>query len=155
MRALKRDEINGFKDVRLVVDGESVLVGVWKAWDTAQEQGLDLILVSDTADPPVVRVGDFKKLEYERVKKLSQNRKPKVETKEIQLRINISDHDFETKMKAAEKFLTKKHRVKIVVRLKGREKAVPQRATELLDRVAGRLNCKVTRIPNGMLLEPV
>ena len=119
------------------------------AWKRAEEQGLDLVLVSSAdAKPPVVRIQDYKKLQYEKKKRQKGNR-TKVETKEIQLKINISDHDLQTKVNNINKFISKGNKVKMVVRLKGRERDNPQRAHELLEKVFElvEVECKKTKLP--------
>ena len=73
------------RNVRLVGEGLNDIVPVLDAWRKAEDEGLDLVLVSaPDATPPVVRIQDFKKLQYEKKKKMRQN-KHKVELKEIQL----------------------------------------------------------------------
>ncbi len=117
----------------------------------AEEQGLDLVIVSDKSDPPVVRIQDFKKLEYEK-KKARAKQSRTSELKEIQLKVNISDHDLQTKINAIKKFLERGDKVKLSVRLKGRERETPERATALIKKVEASVECKVSRLPGPMTI---
>lgn len=146
MEILEKTDLRKFEEVRLVGDNANEIVNIMDAWHRAEDNGLNLVLVSDQARPPVVRIQDFRKLEYERKKaRKAQKKSSSSALKEIQFKINISDHDLDTKLNKAKKFLEKGDKVKIVVRLKGRERDNPQRAWELIDRVAESLPCKVTK----------
>ncbi len=137
MKVLERADIRTMGDVRLVHNDLNKIVPVMEAWRLAETEGLNLVQVSpDDATPVVVRVQDFKKIMFERKKaKSAQKKKRRSELKEIQLKANISDHDLQTKVKNIDKFLERGDKVKIVVRLKGRERDNPQRAFDLLDKV--------------------
>lgn len=135
MKVLERADLRMMKEVRLVGEGRNDIVQALEALRLAEEEGLDLVLVSaPEAIPPVVRIEDFKKLQYEKKKKLKANRQTS-DLKEIQLKANITDHDLHTKVSAIEKFLGRGDKVKVVVRLKGRERDNPQRAHDLVERV--------------------
>jgi translation initiation factor IF-3 len=141
LRVLEYNDIKSIPQVRLVqASGENVIVPTSTAWREAQDVGLDLIMVSDEATvPPVVRIMDFKKIQFEKKKAKTQNKvvkKHKSELKEIQLKTNISDHDLGTKVNAIDRFLERGDKVKVVIRLKGRERENPQRAMDLLEKVA-------------------
>jgi translation initiation factor IF-3 len=135
--------------VRLVGEEYNEIVPTEVAIRQADELGLDLVIVSDKSDPPVVRIQDFKKLEYEK-KKARQGKTKSSELKEIQLKINISDHDLQTKINAIKKFLERGDKVKLMVRLKGREREAPERAQQLIQRVVDVVPCKVSRVPGPM-----
>lgn len=111
-----------FTEVRII---EGLASGVYRTSDAlreAREIGLDLILISETANPPVCKVLDFTKFLYQekqREKEL-KDRQSKVVVKEIQLSPNIGEHDYETKKKHAIKFLEKGNKVKVSVLFKGR-----------------------------------
>ena len=137
--------------VRLVGEGSNEVVPTEFAIRQAEEQGLDLVIVSDKSDPPVVRIQDFKKLEYEK-KKAKAKQARSSELKEIQLKVNISDHDLQTKINAIKKFLERGDKVKLSVRLKGRERETPERASALLKKVSESVECKVSRIPGPMTI---
>lgn len=156
MDVLTRALARSFPKVRLVGEGSNEIVPTEFALRQADEQGLDLVIVSDKSDPPVVRIQDFKKLEYEK-KKAKKKQAPSSELKEIQLKVNISDHDLETKISAMRRFLERGDKVKVTVRLKGRERESPQRAQELINRVSKAVECRVSRLPGPMtiaILEP-
>ena len=156
MDVLTRALARSFPKVRLVGDSTNEIVPTEMALRLADEQGLDLVIVSDKSDPPVVRIQDFKKLEYEK-KKAKKKQATSSELKEIQLKVNISGHDLDTKINAIRRFLERGDKVKVTVRLKGRERESPQRAQELINRVSGAVECRVSRLPGPMtiaILEP-
>ncbi|MBC7529988.1 MAG: translation initiation factor IF-3 [Oligoflexus sp.] len=159
MKVLERSDIRTMKEVRLVGEGRNDIVQAMEALRIAEEEGLNLVLVSaPEAIPPVVRIEDFKKLQYEKKKKQKQNRQTS-DLKEIQLKANITDHDLSTKVNAIEKFLTRGDKVKVVVRLKGRERDNPQRAHDLVERVITTVSVpmKAHKIPGPIataILEP-
>lgn len=157
MDILTRAMARSVPRVRLVGENTNEVVPTEFALRQADEAGLDLVIVSDKSDPPVVRIQDFKKLEYEK-KKAKQKQSRTSELKEIQLKINISEHDLETKMSAIKRFLERGDKVKLTVRLKGRERENPERAKQLIARVAQRVECKLSTVPGPMsiaILEPL
>jgi len=158
LEILSRAAMRNFNKVRLVGEGINEIVDGIQAFDKADELGLDLVLVSDETQPPVVRIQDFRKIEYEKKKaKKQQKQTKKIELKEVRFMANISDHDFETKAKRIQSFLEKGHKVKISVRLKGRERDTPERARAIIDRVEKAVPCKLSRVPGPMataILEP-
>lgn len=155
MEILSRSEALALKKVRLVFDGENDIVPAETAWEKSEDLGLDLVLVSNETTPPVVRIQDFKKIEYE--KKKARKATKKIEVKELRFMANISDHDFQTKVNKINQFLEKGNKVKITVRLKGREREMPERAQAVIDRVENSVECKLSRVPGPMataILEP-
>jgi translation initiation factor IF-3 len=113
--------------VRLV-DAEGEMVGVVSLRDAlfaAEEAGLDLVEVSPNADPPVCKILDYGKYKYEAQKKANEARKKQkiIEVKEIKLRPNIDEHDYDIKMKAMRRFLEEGDKVKVTMRFRGREMA--------------------------------
>ena len=106
------------------------------ALDTARREGQDLVEVAPDASPPVCRVMDYGKYEYEQsVKARSSKKRSGGGTKEMKYRPNIGDHDFETKTRKVASFLEKGNKVKVTVRLRGRERSMPHLAREVVDRV--------------------
>lgn len=101
------------------------IVRLEEAKRIAADQGLDLVEVSPTAKPPVVKVIDFGKYKYDQQKKANETKKKQaqVSLKEIQFRPNIEAHDLETKLKRAEKFIGQGDKVKMVMQFRGREMA--------------------------------
>lgn len=159
MKVLERSDLRNMREVRLVGEGTNAIVPVMEAWKKAEDEGLDLVLVSgEDAVPPVVRIQDFKKLQYEKKKKQRQT-KHKSDLKEIQLKANISEHDLQTKVNNIDRFLERGDKVKVIVRLKGRERDNPQRAHDLINKVAESISvsCKLNRVPGPIaiaILEP-
>lgn len=128
--------------VRLV--GDNVEVGVYSIQDAirmAQDQQLDLVEISPTADPPVCKIIDYNKFLYEKKKKeKEQKAKSKTsEVKEIRFTPNTDDHDFDFKAKHAEKFLKEGNKVKAYVQFKGRAIQFKERGELLLLKFAERL----------------
>ncbi|MCW3846051.1 translation initiation factor IF-3 [Sphingomonas sp. LB-2] len=123
-----------------VIDHEGENLGVMytrEAIEQAQELGLDLVEVSPNADPPVAKFLDVGKFKYEAQKKANLARKSQKtqEIKEIKMRPNIDDHDYDTKMKAIHKFLGEGDKVKVTLRFRGRELSHGQLGMALLKRV--------------------
>lgn len=151
MDILTRAMARSVPKVRLVGEGTNEIVPTEFALRQADDVGLDLVIVSDKSDPPVVRIQDYKKLEYEK-KKAKKKQAHSSELKEIQLKVNISDHDLQTKIGAIKRFLERGDKVKVSVRLKGRERESPERAQALIQKVSEQVECKVSRIPGPMTI---
>ena len=124
-----------------VIDSENQNLGVLsikEALELAQSKGLDLIEISPNANPPVGKIMDFGKYQYEASKKMKKAKagaKP-TETKSIQIKIGTGDHDLELKAKTAGKWLKEGHRIKIELFLSGRAKYMDEKfLRERLDRV--------------------
>jgi translation initiation factor IF-3 len=132
------DEIR-ISPVRLIdAEGEQVgVVSLEKAKDAAADAGLDLVEVAAQARPPVVKVMDWGKYQYEQQKQAQEARKNQqtVEIKEVQLRPVTEDHDFNTKIKRARRFLEEGNIVRVVLRYRGRELRRPEVGEAMLDRV--------------------
>jgi translation initiation factor IF-3 len=127
------------REVR-VIDENKEQIGVKslsEALALAQEQGLDLVEIAPTATPPVCRVMDYGKFLYELHKKAQEAKKhqKQIQVKEIKFRPKISIHDYTFKIRHVKRFLTEGNKVKITVMLRGREKAKPELAHAILDRV--------------------
>lgn len=127
------------KTVRLI-DADGVNVGVVDretALRQADEAGLDLVEISPNADPPVCKILDIGKYKYEEQKRKNEARKKQkvIEVKEIKLRPNIDDHDYEVKMRAMKRFLEEGDKVKVTLRFRGREMAHMELGHQLLARV--------------------
>src|ERR671914_323310 len=126
-------------EVRLVdEDGEMVgVVSTAEARRRADEVGLDLVEVSPTAQPPVCKILDYGKFKYEAQKKANAARKKQhvVDVKEIKMRPNIDDNDYNTKMRKIFSFLEEGDKVKVTMRFRGRELAHQDIAMRVLMRV--------------------
>ena len=110
-----------------VIDQNGDLLGIItkeEALEAAKKAGLDLIEVSPNAEPPVAKIMDYGKYQYETSKKAKEVKAKAVnhETKNIQISIGISEHDVEIKTKQAAEWLNEGHRVKVEMQLKGRNK---------------------------------
>ncbi|MDB5397021.1 MAG: translation initiation factor [Rhodospirillales bacterium] len=139
--------------VRLVgVDGEMIgVVTTREALAAAEESGFDLVEISPNADPPVCKLLDFGKFKYEQQKKKNEARKKQkiIEVKEIKLRPNIDDHDYDVKMRAATGFLDEGDKVKVTMRFRGREMMHQDLGMNVLMRVKDQLDplAKVEQTP--------
>lgn len=100
----------------------------------AKEQGQDLVVVTEKANPPVAKIIDYGKYVYQQQKKEKQARSgsKQQELKSIQVRVKTDDHDLKTKAAHVERFLKKGHRVRVHIYLRGREKAHKGLAREKL-----------------------
>ncbi len=161
-----RERINNqirAKELR-VLDSEGQNLGVLsikEALELAQNKGLDLIEIAPNANPPIAKVMDFGKYQYEANKKLKKAKagsKP-TETKSIQIKIGTGDHDLELKAKTASKWLKEGHRIKVELFLTGRTKYMDEKfLRERLDRILHLIteNYKVSdsykRNPKGLTL---
>jgi translation initiation factor IF-3 len=124
-----------------VIDDDGENLGVMftqEAIEQAADVGLDLVEVSPNADPPVCKFLDIGKFKYEAQKKANIARKTQKtqELKEIKMRPNIDDHDYDTKMKKVHDFIGDGDKVKITLRFRGRELSHQQLGMNLLQRVA-------------------
>jgi len=125
-----------------VIDQDGENLGVMytrEAMEAARELGLDLVEVSPNADPPVAKYLDVGKFKYEAQKKANLARKSQhvQEIKEIKMRPNIDDHDYDTKMKKIHEFIGEGDKVKVTLRFRGRELAHGNLGMALLQRVQG------------------
>ncbi len=125
--------------IRLIdADGEQLgVVSLSQAREAAQERELDLVEVAPSARPPVVRLMDWGKHRYQEQKKKREARKNQhhTEVKEVQLRPRIEDHDFDTKLKRARKFLKAGNIVRVVMRYRGRELRRPEVGVAKLEKM--------------------
>lgn len=127
------------------------VVPLRQAIDAARDVGLDLVEVSPTAAPPVCKILDFGKFKYENQKKKNEARKKQrvIEVKEIKLRPNIDDHDYEIKMRSGRKFIEEGDKVKFTMRFRGREMAHQELGMKVLDRIRSEFDeqVKVEQFP--------
>ena len=157
MEILTRAAARRYQQVRLVVGKGNEIVPVEVALQKAEEADLDLVMVSSKSNPPVVRIQDFKKIQYEQ-KKSRPKKTASTLQKEMQFKLNISDHDMQTKISAIQRFLDKGNKVKVMIRLKGRERDSQDRVQELLSRVCEQVECKQSQLPGQatvVILEPL
>ena len=130
------------------------MLGVMSAREAllrAYDVGIDLLEISPNADPPVCKITDYGKYKYEQQKKANEARKKQkvVEIKEIKVRPNIDDHDYEVKMRAARSFIEEGDKVKVTLRFRGREMAHQDLGAKVLERIRTELGdtVKVESMP--------
>ena len=146
------DEIRA-PQVRLI-DAEGEMQGVMSArdaWLRAQAVGLDLLEISPNADPPVVKILDFGKFKYEQQKKKNEAKKKQkvIEIKEIKVRPNIDENDYQVKMRAMKSFIEEGDKVKVTLRFRGREMAHQEIGVRVLERIRSEMDplSKVEQMP--------
>ena len=123
----------------LVIDADGKKLGVMSARDAqkiAFEKNLDLVKIAPQATPPVCRIMDYGKFRFERDKREKEAKKKQqvIEVKEIQLSCKIGDHDLQTKLNHAHRFLNAGNKVKVVVRFSWRELRHPELGQAVLER---------------------
>lgn len=127
------------RELRIIgKDGEQVgVVSKQEALAMAEADNLDLVLVAPNAKPPVARIMDYGKYRYEQQKKEREARKNQkiINVKEVRLSPVIDEHDFNTKMRNARKFIEKGDKVKASIRFKGRAITHKEIGREVLDRL--------------------
>ncbi len=130
--------------VRLIgADGEQVgVIPLEEARRVAEEKGLDLVEVASEVRPIVVRIMDWGKHRFEQAKKTREARRKesRIEVKQVKLRPNIDDHDLDTKLNHARRFLSDGDKVKVTIMFRGRDLRRPENGRKLLDRVIAMLN---------------
>jgi len=138
-----------------VIDDAGQQLGIMapqQALAIARQKGLDLVEVAPMAQPPVCRIMDFGKFQYERAKKEREARKQQkqIEVKEIRLRPKTDDHHRSFKVRDARRWLEEGMKVKVRIRFRGREITYPEIAHEMLQEVAAELDdiAVVEQAPN-------
>ena len=131
----------------------------------AEEQDLDLVLISPNAEPPVCKIMDYGKFKFDQAKKLKEQRKAQkiVEIKEVQLSMTIDTHDVEVKAKAAKKFLGNGDKVKVSIRMRGRQQARPEIGVNIMNSFVEMMEgiCTIEKAPEVvgrniyMILAPI
>lgn len=128
------------REVRLITEtGENIgVVSTREALQRAEEAGLDLVEVAPNADPPVCRIMDYGKFQYEQAKKerLARKQQKTVEIKEIRLRPKTTDHHLSFKIRDARRWLEDGMKVRVRIRFRGREITYPEIAREQLEQIA-------------------
>lgn len=129
-----------FPKVRLL-DSDSSQIGIMssrEALQLAEERELDLVLMSDKADPPVCKIIDYGKHKFEQEKKAKEAKKKQhtVDVKEVKMRYKIEEHDYNVRINQAERFIKAGDKVKATVTFRGREIQHSNLAETLLKRMA-------------------
>jgi translation initiation factor IF-3 len=139
--------------VRLIdQDGEMQgVLTVREAMQRAFSVGLDLVEISPNADPPVCKILDFGKFKYEQQKKRNEAKKKQkvIEIKEIKVRPNIDENDYQVKMRAMKSFIEEGDKVKVTLRFRGREMAHQDIGVRVLERIRAEMDTtsKVEQMP--------
>jgi len=139
--------------VRLI-DEEGEMQGVMtvrEAQSRAFAVGLDLVEISPNAEPPVCKILDYGKFKYEQQKKKNEAKKKQkiVEIKEVKVRPNIDENDYQVKLRAMKGFIEEGDKVKVTLRFRGREMAHQDIGVRVLERIRGDLEAatKVEQMP--------
>ncbi len=139
----KTNERIRFPEIR-VIDSEGEQLGIMTPRDAlakAEEQDLDLVLVSESAKPPVCKIMDYGKYKYEQDKKQKEAKKKQhnADVKEVKMRYKIEEHDYNVRVRNAERFLKSGDKVKATISFRGREIQHSRLAEDLLRRMAADL----------------
>ena len=139
--------------VRLI-DETGEMQGVMSVRDAVQRAasvGLDLLEISPNADPPVCKILDFGKFKYEQQKKKNEARKRQrvIEIKEVKVRPNIDENDYQVKLRSMKSFIDEGDKVKVTLRFRGREMAHQDIGIKVLERIRGDMDekTKVEQMP--------
>jgi translation initiation factor IF-3 len=130
------------REVRIIRDsGEQAIMSTLEALELAKAQGLDLVEVAPTANPPVVKILDYGKYKFENEKKVRDSKKKQksLKLKEIRMQPKIDDHDLDFKSKHVKGFLAEGNKVKVTVRFRGRELAHTELGLDVLKDVLARI----------------
>ncbi len=130
------------------------MIGVLSTRDAiarAYAVGLDLVEISPNAEPPVAKILDYGKFKYEQQKKRNEARKKQkiVEIKEVKVRPNIDENDYQVKLRAMKTFIGEGDKVKVTLRFRGREMAHQELGVKVLERIRGDMEAdtKVEQMP--------
>lgn len=121
-----------------MIDENGQAIGIFERREAiffAQDRGFDLVLVAPNSQPPIAKLLDFGKLKYEQERAARKQKQKAKGLKEIRISLKISEHDLEIKISRAIRFLEKEYKVRINLRLKGREMQFKEKAFELLKKI--------------------
>ena len=156
--APSRDGPRVNEDIRVpqvrLIDQDDEMQGVMTAREAIQRAysvGLDLLEISPNADPPVCKILDFGKFKYEQQKKKNEAKKRQkvIEIKEIKVRPNIDENDYQVKLRAMKSFIEEGDKVKVTLRFRGREMAHQDIGVKVLERIRADMEygTKVEQMP--------
>lgn len=127
------------------------VMGAREAMRRAFDVGMDLVEISPNADPPVAKILDYGKFKYEQQKKRNEARKKQkvIEIKEIKVRPNIDENDYQVKLRAMKSFIDEGDKVKVTLRFRGREMAHQELGVKVLERIRADMDIetKVEQMP--------
>lgn len=131
------------REVRLIDEdgGQLGIIPTREALQTAKEKGLDLFVVQPDANPPVAKIMDYGRFKFEAEKRLRETKRKHhiVDIKELKMRYKIEEHDYQVKLRAAQKFLTDGDKIKVLTILRGREMQHKSMAMDLMTKFANEL----------------
>jgi translation initiation factor IF-3 len=137
-----------------LIDQDGEMLGVMSARDAmlrAYSVGLDLLEISPNADPPVCKILDYGKFKYEQQKKKNEAKKKQkiIEIKEVKVRPNIDENDYQVKVRAMKSFIDEGDKVKVTLRFRGREMAHQEIGVRVLERIRAEMDptSKVEQMP--------
>jgi translation initiation factor IF-3 len=144
------------KEVRLIgPDGEQMgVINIQDALQKAEEFGLDLVEVAGQTAPPVCRIMDYSKYKYEQEKKEKEARKHQktIHLKEIKMKPNIEEHDYQVKLYHMKRFLARGDKAKLTMTFRGREMSHMDIGKKIMDRIVSDLN-EVGEVEKGPMFE--
>jgi translation initiation factor IF-3 len=131
------------REVRLIDEdgGQLGIIPTREALQTAKEKGLDLFVVQPDANPPVAKIMDYGRFKFEAEKRARETKRKHhiVDIKELKMRYKIEEHDYQVKLRAAQKFLTDGDKIKVLTILRGREMQHKSMAMDLMTKFANEL----------------
>lgn len=151
--AISRETLRINEEIRIrevrVTGANGEQLGIMQTKDAlrlAEDQHLDLVEVAPKARPPVCKIMDFGKYRYEQQKRDKEARKKQkvITIKEVKLRPNIEQHDFDVKLKNAQRFIEEGNKVKVTVMFRGRELSHPELGTVILNKMSEALGDDVS-----------
>lgn len=123
----------------MVTESGSEVVLTHKAIALAENQGLDLVVINNQADPPICKILELAKYRYDIQRKEKEaaksQRDSRIDIKEVQFKPNIDEHDFQTKCRNIARFVSKGSTVKIIVQFRGRERQHTELGYDIIDRI--------------------
>lgn len=121
-----------------------------EALNIAAERGYDLVEVSPQVSPPVCKLLDYGKLMYEetRAERKAKAHQKTIDVKEIRMGVKISEHDISLKVNQAKKFIEKRNKVRISIKMKGREQAFPEQAFDLIGQIISQIGATPEQPPS-------
>ncbi len=131
-----------------VIDEDGKQLGILsleEALNTARDKDLDLVEINPDSDPPIAKLTDWGKYNYQKIKQLKKNKKASkvAELKQIRLGLKIGEHDLQIKLDKTRKFIDNKHKVKFMIMYKGREQAHKEIGFNLANKIIEDLGDKV------------
>lgn len=142
-----------------MLDTDKSMIGVVKTEDAllkAEAKGVDLVMISSTADPPLCRLMEYSKFKYEQEKEQREQRKKqraaRIDTKELKMRPATDVHDYQVRLRKATAEIAKGNHIKVVVTFRGREMQFKDQGKDLLNRFVDELGETVV-IERGVRME--